>query len=232
MSDKDRIEDLARSAFEEAMTFGIGVDSFIRLARVVAQECQRTGAAALTSYERVCITSGGHAAGVDGDQSYEAAQPAPAPVQPDTLRVSLWFDDMDDADPPEVIVVSGDTKNLRRLALYLEHLHARTKAAQAPAQPALDGFRLIAVKGFDALVAVLNRAESKGYMPDAIAEEWDAFDYREQAAPAQLPDGLIKALRRQEQCDEDGADCIVSRQAVCEAIDLLLAHYTPSLTGD
>jgi hypothetical protein len=41
---------------------------------------------------------------------------------------------------------------------------------------------------------------------------------------------LIEALQNQQQCDEDGIMCIVSRQAVCEAIQRIseleeLAHY-------
>lgn len=46
--------------------------------------------------------------------------------------------------------------------------------------------RLIEVsESFDALLTALNRAENKGYLPDAIVSEWEAFDYSPvHAAPA------------------------------------------------
>ena len=48
-----------------------------------------------------------------------------------------------------------------------------------------DGFELVAVKGLGPLVSALERAESKGYIPFAFAEEWDGFDYQNvSAAPA------------------------------------------------
>ena len=37
----------------------------------------------------------------------------------------------------------------------------------------------VASEEFDALMAALDRAESKGYLPDAIAEEWEAFQWEE-----------------------------------------------------
>ena len=50
-------------------------------------------------------------------------------------------------------------------------------------EPVGEGWRTIAVNpGFDALFEALERAQSKGYMPDAMADEWEAFDYREIAA--------------------------------------------------
>ena len=45
------------------------------------------------------------------------------------------------------------------------------------------GYKLIAVKGFDELMQALDRADRKGYLPDAVADEWDAFDYELPAAP-------------------------------------------------
>jgi hypothetical protein len=42
-----------------------------------------------------------------------------------------------------------------------------------------------------------------------------------------VPPGLVDALRHQRQCDEDGTDCIVSRQAVCVAADILAALTHP-----
>lgn len=39
--DEDELEDMARSAFEVAMSFGVSVDAFLRLARDVAHRCQK-----------------------------------------------------------------------------------------------------------------------------------------------------------------------------------------------
>lgn len=38
------------------------------------------------------------------------------------------------------------------------------------------GFEIYYLKGFDALFDALNRAVEKGYLPDAMTEEWEAFD--------------------------------------------------------
>jgi hypothetical protein len=44
---------------------------------------------------------------------------------------------------------------------------------------------------------------------------------RASAIGEKVPEGLIAALRSQKQCDIDGTECQVSRQAVDEAIDIL-----------
>ena len=54
-----------------------------------------------------------------------------------------------------------------------------------------DEWETVSVKGFDALMTALERADSKGYMPDAMADEWAAFDFRRasgSAAPAPTPE--------------------------------------------
>lgn len=41
------------------------------------------------------------------------------------------------------------------------------------------GFRAVYVnEGFEALMEALSRADRKGYLPDAMVDEWEAFDYR------------------------------------------------------
>lgn len=47
-----------------------------------------------------------------------------------------------------------------------------------PLAGAAEGFTLIAVKGFDELIYDLERADSKGYLPDAMVSAWEEFDYR------------------------------------------------------
>lgn len=39
--------------------------------------------------------------------------------------------------------------------------------------------KLVAVKNLDNLVSSLERANRKGYMPDALIQEWNDFDCRE-----------------------------------------------------
>ena len=59
---------------------------------------------------------------------------------------------------------------------------ARAALAQQAATPT--GWKLVQVNDkFDALMTALDRAARKGYMPDAMSEEWEAFDYNEAAAP-------------------------------------------------
>jgi hypothetical protein len=69
----------------------------------------------------------------------------------------------------------------RETFLHLAGDGAALEARKVPAVP--EGFKLIAVKGFDELVQALDRADRKGYIPDAVADEWAAFDYRLPAAP-------------------------------------------------
>lgn len=40
-----------------------------------------------------------------------------------------------------------------------------------------DGYELVAVRNFNDLMLALDRADRKGYMPDAMAGEWEAFQY-------------------------------------------------------
>ena len=58
-----------------------------------------------------------------------------------------------------------------------------------------EGFSLVAVKGLTSLCDALERAYRKGYMPDAMVEEWEAFDWRatpqpqpEQAESVEVPE--------------------------------------------
>ncbi|MGH8649495.1 MAG: hypothetical protein ACREUP_09345, partial [Burkholderiales bacterium] len=57
---------------------------------------------------------------------------------------------------------------------------------------------------------------------DALAAIQDASRaaHQARAVPA-VPEGLIEVLRGGRQCDEDGTEIIMSRQACCEAADLL-----------
>src|SRR5690554_6415352 len=67
-----------------------------------------------------------------------------------------------------------------------EILDAIEADRQRRGEPVEDGWRLIAVNEvWDALERALNRACSKGYMPDAIGEEWNAFDWTEAPQPAE-----------------------------------------------
>lgn len=69
-----------------------------------------------------------------------------------------------------------------------------TEAAMREAQP--DWATVEVNQGFPALMEALHRAAQKGYMPDAMAAEWGAFDYRLPFAtpPAAQPDGQVAQL--------------------------------------
>ena len=45
-------------------------------------------------------------------------------------------------------------------------------------------WKTVSVVGFDELMQALDRADRKGYMPDAIKEEWEAFNWKPEQ-PAQ-----------------------------------------------
>ena len=65
-------------------------------------------------------------------------------------------------------------------AIYIAFTQEETKriAAALRARAVPDGFVAANVKNLDVLVAAIERAASKGYLPDAIADAWEGFDYR------------------------------------------------------
>lgn len=83
------------------------------------------------------------------------------------------------------------------------------KAPAAQAEPVAPGQRLIQVNAtFDALMNALERADRKGYMPDAIAEEWEAFDYVHVTVPASQAVPLAAPPAAQDGDDPDIADIV------------------------
>jgi hypothetical protein len=79
-----------------------------------------------------------------------------------------------------------------------DQMHAYARAALAAAAPspapaggaepvvAPEGWKLVLVnEGFGGLMDSLERAHRKGYMPDAITEDYEGFDYRDAAPTAQ-----------------------------------------------
>lgn len=73
---------------------------------------------------------------------------------------------------------------VQRIAAILSRSPAM--GAEAVAMPV--GWKLVRVNGhFDALIAALERAESKGYLPDAVREEWENFACDENVAAPQPP---------------------------------------------
>jgi hypothetical protein len=43
----------------------------------------------------------------------------------------------------------------------------------------MDEWQTVSVKGFGPLIDALDRAERKGYMPDAMADEWGNFEFQQ-----------------------------------------------------
>lgn len=71
-----------------------------------------------------------------------------------------------------------------------DELRAALELAAAPLPSVPAGFtRLIAVNdSFDEMLSALDRADRKGYMPDAMADEWAAFTHSDvAAAPQPMP---------------------------------------------
>jgi hypothetical protein len=77
-------------------------------------------------------------------------------------------------------------QTLRKAASEITQLRAQLAEAQEVNRKQGEAFQLpngypilIAVnQSFNDLFDAIERAESKGYLPDAIQEEWDAFSYR------------------------------------------------------
>jgi len=87
-------------------------------------------------------------------------------------RSRFGYETQEQANKRHILACKAAAAELRRLA-------ALEQAAEpVPAVQKLPfGYRLIAVKNFDALLTALDRAESKGYMPDAMKDEWESFEY-------------------------------------------------------
>ncbi|PRG77271.1 hypothetical protein C6T69_05585, partial [Burkholderia multivorans] len=74
-----------------------------------------------------------------------------------------------------------------------EYFRARPSANETGAEGAEPmavpaGWKLVRVnEHFDALIAALERAESKGYLPDSMREEWENFAYDENVTASPPP---------------------------------------------
>jgi hypothetical protein len=70
-----------------------------------------------------------------------------------------------------------------------------------------DGFRLVSVNaGFTELMEALDRADRKGYMPDAIYSAYEGFQYRDPASTvASLTAQRDAALARVAELEKDAA---------------------------
>jgi hypothetical protein len=82
----------------------------------------------------------------------------------------------------------GNEHVLKKAAKLQAMESAMFAAAQAPKvaeseshpAPVQEGWKTIQVNSaFDALMTALDRAERKGYLPDAMSDEYEAFDYRD-----------------------------------------------------
>jgi len=69
----------------------------------------------------------------------------------------------------------------------------------------------------EAVMDALHRLDAGQFVPGLTPRAAQPM----QAEPATIPRGLIDALRNYRQCDEDGAECIASREAVETAARLL-----------
>lgn len=129
-----------------------------------------------------------------------------APMQPSDRPEPVGYvnrDELDNMLDDRTAVIQGKPSGWRKTPLYLAaptQAAAEAKCATCnglgytdPGDPETgasyldypcpdcatqpEGWELISVTGFDDLMAALLRADNKGYMPDAMRDEWAAFDY-------------------------------------------------------
>ena len=91
-------------------------------------------------------------------------------------------------------------ENWNRLNAADEALAAVLAEAEEAPQPVAEppqGWTAMHVKTdtWEAFIDAMDRAERKGYLPDAVVSEWLAFDYME--APAADPQSITKATGEQ-----------------------------------
>lgn len=118
-----------------------------------------------------------------------AAAPQSGPMPFDAFQIrSLTSRASSTGDAHEL---SGD--GIYRLAQMLWQSFAASQATEQPrpksstetTRPAPDDWVLVRVNDqFDRLMDALERADRKGYMPDAMADAWAAFDYAANVQPA------------------------------------------------
>jgi hypothetical protein len=156
---------------------------------------------------------------LDAEPFFEAlAQPKPAPFTEGALMgVYMQFDRHANKawTAPEYLLH------------FAEAVQQAVLAAPTPAQPEpepVEGEQLVYVRGFDELLQALERADRKGYMPDAMADEWAAFDYRVAALPPARPPTAAESAALQDAA-EGGlrdrpalSDALISRLANCRAM--------------
>lgn len=65
----------------------------------------------------------------------------------------------------------------QRLAAALDAARAALSAGDADWQAVPEGYEWALVSGLKPMLAALERAERKGYLPGAMADEWADFDY-------------------------------------------------------
>lgn len=99
-----------------------------------------------------------------------------------------------------------------------------------------DGWMTIQVRGFDELMYALARAESKGYMPDAMRAEYEAFDYEKVspvgrvAAPAVPSAHNLRALLQEAVDTIDSLPGYPKGADLCDRIEAALTASTPEPT--
>lgn len=86
-------------------------------------------------------------------------------------------------------VHKGDPRDVAAYCAFLWHHNESTAPAQAVEPVAIPaGWKLVRVNEyFDALIEALERADSKGYMPDVMRAPWEAFACDENVVAPQPP---------------------------------------------
>ena len=91
---------------------------------------------------------------------------------------------------------SFEAQKEKDLAAATKPLLERIAALEAKlAQRVPEGYELVAVKGLGPLVSALDRADRKGYLPFALEEEWEGFDYQKVSAAPAKPEQAVQPMK-------------------------------------
>ncbi len=81
---------------------------------------------------------------------------------------------------------------------------------------------LVYLKGWDNLLGALDRADRKGYLPDAIEDKWDALEISDvpavyKAAPDLLAALIVAVTQNEHDMLMTGEECRAARAAIARA---------------
>jgi len=104
------------------------------------------------------------------------------------------------------------------------HADADAAPAQSGEPVAKDGWANAEVKGLSELCAALERAESKGYLPEAICDAWAKFDFNYNPQPAQTERALTEEIEALKHDNASMLDSLIKESTARGAAEDLLGE--------